>query len=102
MDYEKIGRKMRIGEGGVFLRHGSGYVTQVEEITQAFSTLDLELKAPDYAALLEVSVPDTEQTGRMFPSAMSRKPWARMWITPMCIRRSASSTTFSRRSRFRS
>ena len=62
LDYEKIGRKMRIGEGGVFLRHGSGYVTQVEEIAQAFSALDLELKAPDYAALLEVSVPDTERS----------------------------------------
>ena len=60
LDYGKIGRQMRIGECGVFLRHGIGYVTQTEEMTPVYGTEKLELKAPDYTVLMEVSVPDSE------------------------------------------
>jgi len=58
LDDEKIGKMMRESEGGVFLCYGSGYVTQVEDMVEAFKDLDLSLKIPDYTALLEVSLPD--------------------------------------------
>ena len=58
LDYRKIGEKMRSGEGGVFLRHGSGYVTLVGDLKEEFKDLDLTPKAPDYAVLLEVGLPD--------------------------------------------
>ena len=61
LDYAKIGEKMREGEGGVFLRYGSGYVTQVGELKEEFKTLELAPKAPDYSVLLEVAVPDTNR-----------------------------------------
>lgn len=61
LDYAKIGKEMRQGEGGVFLRYGSGYVTQVGELKEEFKTLELTPKAPDYSALLEVAVPDTNR-----------------------------------------
>ena len=61
LDYTKVGEKMREGEGGVFLRYGSGYVTQVGDLKEEFKFLDLTPKAPGYSALLEVAVPDTDQ-----------------------------------------
>ena len=61
LDYAKIGEKMREGEGGVFLRYGSGYVTQVGELKEEFKTLELAPKAPEYSALLEVAMPDTNR-----------------------------------------
>ena len=61
LDYAKIGETMRKGEGGVFLRYGSGYVTQVGDLKEEFKTLELTPKAPDYSVLLEVAVPDTDR-----------------------------------------
>ena len=61
LDYAKIGEKMREGEGGVFLRYGSGYVTQVGDLKEEFKTLDLTPKEPEYSVLLEVAVPDTDR-----------------------------------------
>ena len=61
LDYAKIGEKMREGEGGVFLRYGSGYVTQVGDLKEEFKFLDLTPKVPGYSALLEVAVPDTDR-----------------------------------------
>ena len=61
LDYAKIGKEMRQGEGGVFLRYGSGYVTQVGDLKEEFKALELAPKAPDYSALLEVAVPDTNR-----------------------------------------
>ena len=61
LDYAKIGKEMRQGEGGVFLRYGSGYVTQVGDLKEEFKTLELASKAPDYSVLLEVAAPDTDQ-----------------------------------------
>ena len=65
LDYAKIGEKMREGEGGVFLRYGSGYVTQVGDLKKEFKTLDLMPKAPKYSALLEVAVPDTDRQEKL-------------------------------------
>lgn len=62
LDMEKIGKKMRQGEGGVYLRHACGYVTQVEDMVEEFKSLDLTPKAPDYAVLLEVSVMDSGES----------------------------------------
>lgn len=59
LDYRKIGERMRKGEGGVFLRHGTGYVTQVGDLKEEYKDLELALREPDYAVLLEVAVPDT-------------------------------------------
>ncbi len=61
LDYRKIGEEMRKGEGGVFLRCGSGYVTQVGDLKEEFKFLDLTPKEPEYSALLEVAVPDTDR-----------------------------------------
>lgn len=61
LDYAKIGEKMREGEGGVFLRYGSSYVTQVGDLKEEFKFLDLTPKEPEYSALLEVAVPDTDR-----------------------------------------
>ncbi len=60
LDYAKIGKEYREGEGGVFLRRGSGYVTQTGDLKEEFKYLDLTPKEPDYAVLLEVAVPDTD------------------------------------------
>ena len=57
LDMEKIGKKMREGECGVFLRHAAGYVTQTGDLVEEFKTLDLTPKVPDYAVLLEVGLP---------------------------------------------
>lgn len=51
LDFQKIGRECRTGEGGVFT--GGGYVTQHTELVEAYK--DLGLKAPDYTVLLEIS-----------------------------------------------
>ncbi len=65
LDYAKIGEKMREGEGGVFLRYGSGYVTQVGDLKEEFKTLELTPKSPKYSALLEVAVPDTDRQEKL-------------------------------------
>lgn len=62
LDMEKIGKKMRRGEHGVYLKYGSGYVTQVGDMVEEFKALDLTPKAPDYTMLLEVGVPDRGDT----------------------------------------
>lgn len=53
LDFQKIGRDCRIGEGGVFT--GSGYVVQHTELVEAYKDMDLTLKAPNYTILLEIS-----------------------------------------------
>ena len=52
LDFEKIGREARIGEGGVFTENG--YVVQHTELNEAFATLDLSPKQPDYQILVEL------------------------------------------------
>lgn len=53
LNFEKIGKEMRQGEGGVFT--GSGYVVQHTELVEAYKDMDLTLKVPEYAVLLEIS-----------------------------------------------
>lgn len=60
LDYRKIGEKMRKGEGGVFLRHGTGYVTQVGDLKEEYKDLELAPREPEYSVLLEVAVSDTD------------------------------------------
>lgn len=53
LDYAKIGKEMREGEGGVFTPHG--YVVQNGEIAQTYRSGDAALpKKPNYAILLSV------------------------------------------------
>lgn len=54
LDFQKIGRECRTGEGGVFT--GGGYVTQHTELAEAYKDMDLTLKEPDYMILLEISL----------------------------------------------
>lgn len=51
LDFEKIGREARIGEGGVFTE--KGYVVQHTELNEAFFALDLTPHQPDYQILME-------------------------------------------------
>ena len=62
LDEEKIGSKMRQDDGGVFLHYGSGYVTLVGNMKEEFKTLDMTPRKPDYTVLLEVGVPDTDDS----------------------------------------
>lgn len=53
LNFEKIGRECRTGEGGVFT---SGcYVVQHTELVEAYKDMDLTIKTPEYAVLLEIS-----------------------------------------------
>lgn len=53
LDFEKLGRKARMDEGGVF--SSRGYVTQDSDLEQVYDTLDLQPHRPDYAILIEIS-----------------------------------------------
>jgi len=53
LNFEKIGRECRTGEGGVFT-NGS-YVVQHTELVEAYKDMDLTPKTPEYAVLLEIS-----------------------------------------------
>lgn len=53
LDFQKIGRDCRTGEGGVFT--SGGYVVQHTELAEAYKDMDLTLKTPDYTILLEIS-----------------------------------------------
>ena len=54
LDFEKIGRSLRHGEGGVFT--SGGYVVQHADLNEVFMYLDLSPHKPDYQILLEVSL----------------------------------------------
>jgi hypothetical protein len=55
LDFEKIGRELRHGEGGVFT--SDGYVVQHEDLNEVYTNLDLTSpQMPDYQMLLEVSL----------------------------------------------
>lgn len=53
LDFQKIGRDCRAGEGGVFT--SGGYVVQHTELEETYKDMDLTLKTPDYTVLLEIS-----------------------------------------------
>lgn len=52
LDFQRIGRELRQGEGGVFTK--GGYVLRHSEPAEVYRTLDLTLREPDYAVLLEL------------------------------------------------
>ncbi len=53
LDFEKIGKEMREGEGGVFTPHG--YVLQNGEIAKTYQSSDaIPLENPDYTILLSI------------------------------------------------
>lgn len=52
LDFARIGKQFREAEGGVFTR--VGYVQRHDELKQVYNTLDLSLKKPDYAILVEL------------------------------------------------
>ena len=58
LDFERIGRNIRISENGVFVErsmdHPGGYVARHAPLLEVAKTLDLTPKAPDYTILLEV------------------------------------------------
>ena len=53
LDFQMLGRKARRDEGGVFTSHGEG--TQDSDLEQVYDTLDLRLRRPDYAVLMELT-----------------------------------------------
>lgn len=54
LDFSKVGKEMREGEGGVFTTHG--YVVQNGEISQAYQSGDaIPREKPEYTVLLRVS-----------------------------------------------
>lgn len=59
LDFERIGREHRQREGGILMErtadHPGGYAEQHSELVNAYKTLDLTPKTPDYAILLKVS-----------------------------------------------
>lgn len=59
LDYDKIGRDWRQGERGAFTKGGYVMPVVMEEIHK---NMDFTPKKPDYTALLELSVSDTEVT----------------------------------------
>lgn len=46
LDFERIGREMRLGEHGVFTEHA--YVVQDEDLRQIYDSLDMALHKPSY------------------------------------------------------
>lgn len=59
LDFERIGREHRQGERGVLVQrtadHPGGYVAQHTDLVEAYKTLALAPKTPDYTILLKVS-----------------------------------------------
>ena len=88
LDFERIGREHRQREGGVLVErtadHPGGYVEQHSDLTDVFNTLDLSLKTPDYAVLLEVShndrsallkLPAKESEIESIPQVLGEPDW---------------------------
>ena len=51
LDFERIGRKLRQGEGGVFAN--GGYVVQHSELAEVYKDMTFTMQTPDYQILLE-------------------------------------------------
>jgi hypothetical protein len=52
LDFERFGREMRQGEGGVFTEHG--YVVQHSELNEVYKNMSFRVSTPDYQILLEL------------------------------------------------
>lgn len=88
LDFEQIGRNIRISENGVFVKRSmdypGGYVARHSPVMEAARTLDLTPKAPDYTVLLEVShdgsvvqlkLPASEESLAAIPQMMNEPDW---------------------------
>jgi hypothetical protein len=52
LDFERIGREQRQGEGGVFTERG--YVVHHSELTEVYKDMSFHIRTPDYQILLEL------------------------------------------------
>ena len=88
LDFERIGRNMRISENGVFVErsmdHPGGYVARHAPLLEVSKTLDLTPKTPDYTILLEVfhdsgavqlKLPASDQELDAVPQALDEPDW---------------------------
>ena len=88
LDFERIGRNIRISENGVFVErsmdHPGGYVARHALILEVAKTLDLTPKAPDYTILLEVfhdsgavqlKLPASDQDLDGIPQTLDEPDW---------------------------
>lgn len=57
LDFAKIGREMCESEGGILISRG--YVVQTEDIEEVHKGVDLTLRRPIYAAIIEAGIMDT-------------------------------------------
>jgi hypothetical protein len=53
LDFERIGRELRQGEGGVFTEHG--YVVQHSGLNEVYENMDFHIRTPEYQILLELA-----------------------------------------------
>lgn len=88
LDFERIGRNIRISENGVFVErsmdHPGGYVARHAPLLEVAKTLDLTPMAPDYTILLEVfhdsgavqlKLPASEQDLDGIPQTLDEPDW---------------------------
>ena len=88
LDFERIGRNIRISENGVFVErsidHPGGYVARHAPLLEVAKTLDLMPKAPDYTILLEVfhdsgavqlKLPASDQDLDGIPQTLDEPDW---------------------------
>lgn len=61
LDFEKIGQKARLAEGGVFTED-SGYVVQHQELKELEKLPDLSIRRPYYTMLLELRLAEYENS----------------------------------------
>ncbi|MDE6455502.1 MAG: hypothetical protein K2L38_06295, partial [Dysosmobacter sp.] len=96
LDFERIGRNIRISENGIFVErsmdHPGGYVARHSPVVEAAKTLDLAPKTPDYTVLLEVShdsgavqlkLPAGEMELDAVPEALGEPDW--MHLSWRCL-----------------
>ena len=60
LDFGKIGKNIREGEGGVFTPRG--YVVQTSDLAQVYDTMDFRPHKPDYVFRLTLGSSDNERT----------------------------------------
>ncbi len=75
LDFERIGREHRRGEGGVLVEcdteHPGGYVERHSGLVRVYQDLNLKPKLPDYTILLEVAL--GQRTAELpLPSSLSK------------------------------
>lgn len=75
LDFDKLGEKMRIEDGGILV--GRGYVAQHADLKQVYDTLTLVPKTPDYAIRLLIGrypFETNEQPDKLVPLTLPATP----------------------------